>query len=1042
MSLNNRRSSLSWLSIVVLTAILAFGSRLSGADEASSGSKVSIEKWMVLGPLTVPFPAFNEEGETKIGATELLEYEHIPIRDLDPESGRSVQSLGGLAGWTVVASDSDGVGLRTPETHSGIAYLAAYIDAPRWMKADVEVRSTRPAALFLDGASLVEQKSSQKPTGGKPTATATAKLGQGKHLLIVKTVSVPEDTLGEWKIGVRLAPAKGFDAAPVVSLEPARRLAIGDVLEPAYAADVRLSPDGEYVAVSLSKRSPPEGDRDEWIEVRRFRDAGLVTTMRDLADASDWQWAPVGHRLSYVVTKDEAGTLRVLDVDSGDAAVVVENVKGLSEYEWSPDGSCIAYTVRKKPDKDETGVKRVREVRDRQEGARDQTHLYLSTVPEGMTRRVTAGEYSVSLYDIHPDGRSVLIGRTFEDLSVRPYTTTELVRVSLEDQKADILWKGQFLGDAVWSPDGKKILVTAGPSSFGESGLDVPQGTTPNDYDTQAYLFDPATKTVDPITKVFDHTIVSAFWPRKGGDIYFVAEESEYVRLYRYGVKSRTFKRIDLGCEVIHDADVAEDTPAVILYGSSANRPARLYAVDAKSGKGRVFFEPAADRFRHVELERVEEWDFTSKTGRRIVGRIHYPPGFDAGRTWPCIVYYYGGTSPVDRSFGGRYPKGLWAAHGYVVYVLQPSGATGFGQEFSAAHVNDWGSVVSDEIIEGAGKFLEAHPFVDPHRVGCIGASFGGFMTQLLVTKTDMFSAAVSHAGISSISSYWGEGYWGYDYNAVSAANSFPWNRPDIYVDRSPLFSADKIRTPLLLLHGAEDTNVPPGESEQMYTALKLLGREVEYLRIAGQDHFVLDYKKRIIWSDAILAWFDRWLKDEPEWWNDAYPPVDEAGKKRPKKIGLHRVELEKYGKVLFGEVSREDIAENIENWDEEYPAYGPDTSAVTALRERLTGVRVTCIFGTWCDDSKREVPRLWKVLDEAGYPVSRLTMCAVGSSRFTEDMPIPREAFVWSNDVKSWYDVKAVPTIIVTRGGMELGRIVERPESSIEGDLCRFVEK
>ena len=228
----------------------------------------------------------------------------------------------------------------------------------------------------------------------------------------------------------------------------------------------------------------------------------------------------------------------------------------------------------------------------------------------------------------------------------------------------------------------------------------------------------------------------------------------------------------------------------------------------------------------------------------------------------------------MTRDFGGRYPKNLYAAQGYVVYVLQPSGATGFGQEFSALHVNDWGIIVADEIIDGAKKFLAAHPFIDEKRVGCIGASFGGFMTMLLQTRTDMFAAAIAHAGISSISSYWGEGYWGYLYSAVATANSFPWNRKDIYIDQSPLFHADKIKTPLLLLHGSVDTNVPPGESRQLYAALKLLGREVELIEVEGQNHHILTYNKRIKWTKSIIAWFDKWLKDQPQWWEDLYPKL------------------------------------------------------------------------------------------------------------------------------------------------------------------------
>ena len=145
-------------------------------------------------------------------------------------------------------------------------------------------------------------------------------------------------------------------------------------------------------------------------------------------------------------------------------------------------------------------------------------------------------------------------------------------------------------------------------------------------------------------------------------------------------------------------------------------------------------------------------------------------------------------------------------------------------------------------------------------------------MTQYLQTKTDLFAAAISHAGISDHTSYWGEGYWGYTYSEVSMANSYPWTRKDLYVDQSPLFNADKIHTPLLFLHGDADHNVPVGESIQMYTALKLLERPTAMVLVKDQDHHITDYQKRLRWQNTIWAWFDRWLKDEPEWWQSMYP--------------------------------------------------------------------------------------------------------------------------------------------------------------------------
>ena len=265
--------------------------------------------------------------------------------------------------------------------------------------------------------------------------------------------------------------------------------------------------------------------------------------------------------------------------------------------------------------------------------------------------------------------------------------------------------------------------------------------------------------------------------------------------------------------------------------------------------------------------------DFVNSRGDTICGRYYLPPHFDPNKKYPMIVNYYGGCSPTSRNFASRYPHHAYAALGYVVYVVEPSGATGFGQEFSARHVNTFGDYVADDIIEGTRKFVEAHSFVNGKKIGCIGASYGGFMTQYLQTKTDLFAAAISHAGISDHTSYWGEGYWGYSYSEVSAANSYPWKNPELFVDHSPLFNADKIHTPLLFLHGAVDTNVPVGESIQMFTALKLLGRETALVVVDGQDHHIKDYQKRIQWQNTIFAWFAKWLQDDPTWWNTLYPP-------------------------------------------------------------------------------------------------------------------------------------------------------------------------
>jgi dipeptidyl aminopeptidase/acylaminoacyl peptidase len=314
-----------------------------------------------------------------------------------------------------------------------------------------------------------------------------------------------------------------------------------------------------------------------------------------------------------------------------------------------------------------------------------------------------------------------------------------------------------------------------------------------------------------------------------------------------------------------------QKVPTAIVLGQDGGERAReMYRVTLNPKKmraeriGEVNFD---ELYKDVAIGTCHDWKFQSSRGDSIQGFYYLPANFDATKKYPLIVYYYGGCTPSNKLLEINYPYQVFASLGYVVYVVQPSGALGFGQEFAARHTGTWGDMSSDDIIEGTQQFCKEHTFIDTKKIGCIGASYGGFMTQYLQTKTNLFAAAISHAGISNIASYWGGGYWGYTYGEVAQYGSFPWNNPDLYVKHSPLFNADKINTPLLLIHGTVDTNVPPFESQQLYTALRILGKEVEYIQVNGENHVITDWKKRHEWQNAIFAWFAKYLKGQPEWW-------------------------------------------------------------------------------------------------------------------------------------------------------------------------------
>ena len=232
----------------------------------------------------------------------------------------------------------------------------------------------------------------------------------------------------------------------------------------------------------------------------------------------------------------------------------------------------------------------------------------------------------------------------------------------------------------------------------------------------------------------------------------------------------------------------------------------------------------------------------------------------------PLIVYYYGGSSPTTRGFNMTHQ--FWAAHGYAVLVINPRGATGYGDEFADVHAGDWGPAAGADIIAGTRALLERQPRLDPDRVGCYGGSYGGFMTMHLVSHSDLFAAAVAMYGISDLATYWGQGAWGWTYGDMANAGRTPWEDAEYFVRRSPLFAADQVRTPLLLLHGETDANVTPGESVQMFTALQTLGRDVEMVTFPGEDHGIAGtFANYVLHRTMMLEWFDRWLRGRPEAW-------------------------------------------------------------------------------------------------------------------------------------------------------------------------------
>ncbi len=767
-------------------------------------------------------------------------------------------NAGSLKKWNILNLGSDSL-IPSVSGVNQLVQLAGFLKSDRWTKASINISTNALFELYLDGSRIKSQdRAPEKPVQVEMT------LATGSHGFLLKLLST------EKSIRFSATIKAANDSAKLIwTTNTKRTVTIHDVLEGENVANASLSASGKFLLIRTNTILPGSGKSQYSFRVYDMELNRNLFALRNNALRADW--LPKTDRLFYQVDNEGNTDLFLFDVKTGEEIRAASGLKSPQGIKWSPNEDYFLFSRDAEAEK--TGdLKRVFNNNDRIPGTRGRTYLYCFDLKTSLARPLTAGAESATLHDIKPDGSRILFSTSRTDYSEVPFSKQNLYELDIVSMKPDTVWKNKLnAGYCQYSPDGAQLLVTGSPETFGDMGVKVSAERIPNSYDTQLYLFDIRTKTAEPLTRDFDPAVGSAFWTIDG-KIYLTADERDYVNLYRLDLKKRSFAKINVPVEVISSVNFAARKPVAVVEGSSISTPGRLYALDLNSGKSILLLDPGKELLEDAEFGQSQEWNFLNSRGTTIYGRIYFPPGYDPSKKYPVIVNYYGGTTPTNRAFGGRYPKNIWAAEGYIVYVLQPSGSTGFGQDFSALHVNGWGREAIDDIIEGTKKFLDAFPSADAANVGCIGASYGGFTTMMLQTRTGIFKTAISHAGISDISSYWGEGYWGYSYSSGATRYSYPWNRRDIYVDNSPLFNADKFRNSILLLHGTDDTNVPVGESLQFYAALKILGKEVEMVLISGENHHILDYKKRLQWHDTIMAWFDYKLKNQPGHWNEMYP--------------------------------------------------------------------------------------------------------------------------------------------------------------------------
>ncbi len=804
-----------------------------GVAASTHADTIDVVKYRYMGPYTVQSPLMIDSVDvnSKVFDADVLLDNHVSLALV--RQGKIIEG-GALPGY---------------DKGDAIHLLGFSIQNNAYTTATINVEGIRKYRIYVDGI---------KKAGGDIV------LEPATHNVVIKYMSEAgkTDTL---KLSIE---SEKNHTLSVFADNRKHPYTLSDVMHGKHCNGSEVSPDGKYIIIS--HYTTYNGGKTSYMhEVRETATGHIIDERREML-----KWMPRSNKY-YYRKQDINGSDRLVAVDPRTREeTVIADYLPYGRFKISPTEDFAIFDIQEEGPKEKKDIYEILEPEDRQRGWRDRNQLARYDFKTGLTNPITYGFHNVSCEDISDDGRYVIIGKNESRLTKRPTSVSSFYRIDLQTLHADTLVsKDGFISYAKFSPDGKQILLSGSPEALNGIGKNVKEGQTPSMIDGQLYIMDIATHNVRPLTKNFNPSVLSANWCKADGMIYFNAEDKDSINLFRINPSTGKIIRINIPEEIVNNFSVSNSAQTLSFYGESASNSERVYTLNTKNLKTTLIEDISKEILKDIELGECKAWTYINDKGDTICCRYYLPPHVPTSEKLPMIVNYYGGCSPTSRYFESRYPHHAYAALGYVVLVINPSGATGFGQEFSARHVNTAGEGVAEDIIGATKQFCKEHSFVNERKIGCIGASYGGFMTQYLQTCTDIFAAAISHAGISDHTSYWGEGYWGYSYSEVSMAGSYPWTNKKLFVDQSPLFNADKIHTPLLFLHGSADVNVPVGESIQMYTALKLLGRETALVVVDGQDHHITDYSKRIQWQNTIYAWFAKWLKDDPAWWNAIYKP-------------------------------------------------------------------------------------------------------------------------------------------------------------------------
>jgi dipeptidyl aminopeptidase/acylaminoacyl peptidase len=709
------------------------------------------------------------------------------------------------------------------------------------------------------------------------------------------------------KFAARLCTSITLGLVPfaLTAQQPApRSVTLDDAFQIRDVHDPQLSPDAKWLAYTVGSALLKDDSTRQRIWMLSIAASSAAAepiplTSED-ASSSHPRWSPDGKYLAFLSARHDGKTqVWLLNRLGGEAERLTDTAQDVDDFFWSPDGRRVALILRDPTaeeldeaknknkeeddaDSDDKDKKKKADkpwVIDRLQFKEDvhgyldrhRTHIYIYDLAAKSLTQITSGDFDDSEPAWSPDGKQIAFtsNRSLPDPDANYNTDIWTVAADNTDKGAHLTKISSSLGEdhaATWSPDGKLIafVTQLDPKLF--------------QYATKHLAV--ASSTGGPVhvlTASFDRMVMSPHFSIDGNSIYFIADDDGTQNLCRIPTAGGEVTRPIAGRLMVYDYFLGK-TGEIVAQISKIDRPNEIYFLPASATDAS---EPV--RLTHINdailaqlrLATVEYVHFKSKDGTPISGYLYKPLDYAPGQRVPTLLRPHGG--PVWAWYAEfNFDEQLFAANGYAVLLPNPRGSSGYGEKYCKAIFADWGNKDFQDDMAFVDYAIQ-QGIADPDKLGVGGWSYGGISTDFIIGQTQRFKAAISGAGEALNISNYGHDQYQLDYQTELGP---PWENQALWDKLSPFYKVKNITTPTLFMGGEADSNVPILGGEQMYQALKSLGRTTELVVYPGEFHefttpsHIQDRLRRY------LAWYGHYVKGDPA----PATPAEEISSPKPPK--------------------------------------------------------------------------------------------------------------------------------------------------------------